>query len=406
MAGGARPACQGGVERPSLTRGVAHCCQRPVELPELHVAAGTRASRAEDTDQFRIALEASPTGMLMIDAAGHIVLLNAEVERTFGYSRDELIGRAVELLVPAAVQQHHPGYRQQFGAAPRARPMGAARALHGRRKDGTEVPLEIGLNPVQTAAGPFVLASVIDISGRRKTEREREELLAQLGSMNAELEERVRVRTADLRAMLTEREVLLREVHHRVKNNLSVISSLMQMQARSLEPGASRGALEQCLTRVQAIALIHDKLYHSCNFARVAFSDYVASLAREIFRALGAAPGRVELELELEPVVLPVDKAIPCALILNELISNALEHAFPGGGPGTVRVELAATERGRARLSVRDDGTGLPDGFDPSKMTSMGLWLVSALVEQLEGELRVEGRQGAHFELEFALGEA
>jgi two-component sensor histidine kinase len=164
------------------------------------------------------------------------------------------------------------------------------RTLHGCRKDGALIPVEIGLTPLHTPAGPFVLASVIDISARRKAELEREGLLAELRRLNGELEARVAARTAHLSAALREREVLLREVHHRVKNNLYVVSSLLAMQGRRLTPGAGRAALEQCQTRVLAIALIHEKLYESRDLSNVSFSEYVRGLAAEIFHAGGTSP--------------------------------------------------------------------------------------------------------------------
>jgi PAS domain S-box-containing protein len=231
--------------------------------------------------------------------------------------------------------------------------------------------------------------------------RDSEEKLRQL---NVDLEERVRARTSELTATLREREVLLQEVHHRVKNNLQVISSLINMQVRKLDPGATREALEECRTRVLAIALIHEKLYQTRNYAQVPFADYVRGLAVNVLDATGIEPSRVRLELAIADLPVGIDVAIPCGLVLNELITNALKHGFVDGRSGTVRIELARLDEGRLSLRVRDDGVGLPPGFDIRRIGSMGLRLVCTLADQLGAELVVDGQVGTSFQLLFRGG--
>lgn len=357
--------------------------------------------RDRSAEQFRVALEAAPTGMLMIDATGRIALVNAQVERIFGYSREELLNEPVEMLVPERFRADHPDFRSGFFQAPGARPMGRGRDLFGLRKDGTEVPIEIGLNPLTTLAGSFVLSSVVDITERKRSEAEKEALVGQLQSINADLEARVQRRTRALTAALLEREVLLKEVHHRVKNNLQIISSLLSMQARTLAGGASRDAVEECQARVQAIALIHEQLYRSKDYGRLAFSEYARNLASSVFVVAGVSKEAVSLELAVEDVVLPVGKAISCGLVLNELITNALRHGFPGGRSGWIQVEVSAIGETHLRLAVRDNGIGLPAEIDVGRSKSLGLQLVHTLAEQLDAVLEVDGRAGASFQLTF-----
>lgn len=343
-----------------------------------------------ETEQFKWAVEASPTGMLIVDRAGRIVLVNAQAEALFGYTRDELLGQPLEMLVPARFRNAHPDFRVAFLASPRARPMGAGRELFGLRKNGTEVPIEIGLNPLETPDGTFILSSVVDVTERKRGEQERDALLAQL-----------RGRTEDLSATLKEREVLLQEVHHRVKNNLQVISSLISLQIRRLDVGSPRDALEGCQTRVQAIALIHEQLYGSKDYSRIQVGVYVRRLAGTIMQAMALGPPAFDLVVEAEDVTLPVDKAIPCGLILNELLSNAFKHAFHGDRGGTVRVTLCGAGMPVVTLRVADTGVGVPPGLDPRAARSMGLRLVSTLVDQLDGHLEIRRDGGTAFQIEF-----
>ncbi len=350
--------------------------------------------RKRSVEQFRLALEAAPTGMIMIDESGKLVLVNAHIEKLFGFERQELIGRPIEMLVPERFRARHPGFRGAFFADPKARPMGGGRDLFGLRKDGSEIPIEIGLNPLQTAEGTFVLGSVADITGRKHAEREKELLLDKLRASNAQLT-----------TSLKEREVLLQEVHHRVKNNLQVISSLISMQLRRLKGGSSREALEECQTRVQAIALIHAQLYQTDDKARVPLTAYVRSLAANVFEATSVSRSTVSLVLDIDDVVLAVDRAIPCGLILNELITNALKHAFPDGRHGTVRIDIKQIGDGNMRLRVADDGIGIAPETEIGKTDSLGLHLVTTLAEQLNADLDVDGREGTVFQLTFAAEE-
>jgi len=212
----------------------------------------------------------------------------------------------------------------------------------------------------------------------------------------------LRARQDELARHLKERGVLLQEIHHRVKNNLQVISSLINMQVRKLEAGSSRDALEECQTRVLAIALIHEKLYQSSDYSEVRFAEYARSLAAGVFHALGVSQADVTLELAIDDIALGVDRAIPCGLVLNELVTNALKHAFVGGRHGTIRVALARLDDGRIRLAVSDDGRGVPEGFDVAHATSMGLQLVTTLAEQLEAELAVTTERGTSVSLTFS----
>lgn len=197
-----------------------------------------------------------------------------------------------------------------------------------------------------------------------------------------------------VRASLQEKEALLKEVHHRVKNNLQIVMSLLNLQADSVTDPAVLGALRESRDRVRSMALIHETLYRSESLARLDLADYVESLCDQIVRSYATAPERVRLDLRVEPVALDLDRAIPAGLLLNELVSNALKHAFPGGRAGVITVTLAAGPDGTVGLTVADDGVGFPPGLDTRRTDTLGLQLVAALTRQIDGTLDLTGDSG------------
>jgi two-component sensor histidine kinase/streptogramin lyase len=257
-----------------------------------------------------------------------------------------------------------------------------------------------------------VLALVIAVLAlnRRHTHvlrRRQQELLRavdertrELKLIQAELEERVRQRTADLRGLVGEKELLLKEIHHRVKNNLQIISSLLSLQASQAKDARVRGMFGETQGRVRAIATVHEKLYQSGSVARIEVAEYLRSVASQLFSSYGGAD-RILLRIEAEPLELGLDTAIPCGLIVNELVSNALKHAFPDGRRGEIVIEMGLAEPGGFRLRVADDGVGLPDPAPP-RDGSLGLELVRALTDQLDGLLEVNRHGGTAFTITFS----
>jgi len=204
-----------------------------------------------------------------------------------------------------------------------------------------------------------------------------------------------------LRASLREKDVLLKEIHHRVKNNLQVISSLIGLQAQKIEDPAIQAMFFESQHRIRSMALIHDKLYRSKELARIDFAGYIESLAAHLVHSLQVDPSRVNLVLDIKDVALDIHSAIPLGLIINELISNALKHAFPWNRTGTVRVFLRPAEASRYRLVVSDDGIGFPAGVDVHKAETLGLQIVTMLAEQLDGAVAVSRDKGTVFTVDF-----
>ena len=204
-------------------------------------------------------------------------------------------------------------------------------------------------------------------------------------------------------ASLREKEALLKEVHHRVKNNLQVIASLLRLEGRRIDHSITRSVLDQMQGRIQSMALLHETLYRSGNFSRVDLTAYLTQLTNQLFRSLATQPGTVRLTLDLAPARVDIDQAIPCGLIVNELASNSLKHGFPDGRRGELRITLRADADGTPRsLVVSDDGVGLRPDFDVSRNRSLGLQLVSDLARQLQGVLTIGPVPAARFEITFS----
>ena len=332
--------------------------------------------RRRDDERFRSLFERAPSPLIMVNANGEIVLANAQAEELFGYSRGELLALRVEDLVPIRFLAGHPELRREYLRSPRPKAMGQGRDLYARRKDGVEVPVEIGLTPLEMQDGLHVLAGVIDISARKKAEE-------QSGRS------------------LREKEALLREVHHRVKNNLQIISSLLRMQERTSGITEVSSALRASEGRIQSMSLLHESLYGAEYTGRIDLASYVKTLTSGIFSSYGVDPSRIRLALDLEMVDLELDQAVPCGLVINELVSNALKHAFPAGASGSVHLTIRRHGDGVLRIVVRDNGRGLPEGFSLERSGSLGMRLVRVLVEQLRGKLSFAHELGSCFSIDF-----
>jgi two-component sensor histidine kinase len=208
-----------------------------------------------------------------------------------------------------------------------------------------------------------------------------------------------------LQSSLEEKTTLLKEVHHRVKNNLQIVASLLNLQASRLQDGETVDAIRIVEGRILSMALLHETLYGSDSLSRIDFSAYVEKLCWQLLQSFGSSSNRVILERRVASIGLSLEQSVPCGLIINELVSNVLKHAFPGDRAGTITVEMRVDERGWCILRVHDDGVGLPAGFDAAATTSLGLRLVQKLTRQLGGRFEAgrAGNEGTSMELAFPL---
>lgn len=228
--------------------------------------------------------------------------------------------------------------------------------------------------------------------------------MQKLRRVNAELCEEIAVRKRvekQLNAVLQEKEVLLREVHHRVKNNLQIMASLLYLQAQQVENEDVRAVLQISRDRIRSMAIVHEELYQAKDLANIEFAHYIRSLSLYLYHAYGINPETIVLRIEAQKTILTVETAVPCALVLNELLSNTLHHAFPNGRAGEIRIEFYEEDR-RKWLRFSDNGVGLPEHVDLDQPASLGLSLVLDLVrKQLNGTLEIERRQGVTFIISF-----
>jgi two-component sensor histidine kinase/HAMP domain-containing protein len=261
--------------------------------------------------------------------------------------------------------------------------------------------------PMQKGEYRIGVIELYDFNHRRQISTEQIALLRTIADKassaieNARLLSQTQDRLNEKTALLQEKEVLLKEIHHRVKNNLQVISSLLNLQASQVKDTGALRSLRDSHTRVRSMALIHEKLYNSKSLARIDFGEYMQSLATDLFRSYQREPGDIQLKIEAEEIYLDLDQAIPCGLILNELMTNTLKYAFPDNRNGTIRVELHTGPNQTVRLRVADNGVGLADGVNIEKPDSLGWQLIHSLTRQLNGDLRADGSNGLNVEVSF-----
>ena len=339
---------------------------------------GKRANyESPGNEVMRLAVEASPSGMVMIDSDGDIVLVNSSAESMFGYRREELMSQSLEVLVPHRYRNKHQGLRQGFSREPKTRTMGEGQELYALRKNGEEFPVEIGLNPIVTDQGMMILASVLDITERKRHERQ-------------------------LKSALREKEVMLAEIHHRVKNNLQIIDSLLAMQLDNVSDEKARYLLSDSQDRIRSMAIIHQTLYQSNDFANVASGTVIRTLVNNLAQSYGVNERRgVRIDVVTDEITMRLEDSIPLGLIVNELVSNSLKHGFPEQREGCIEVSFKRVGEGQVRLDVLDDGVGLPP--EKASSDSLGLRLVESLSDQLEAELTISQRDPTRFSVQFDL---
>ncbi len=321
-------------------------------------------------------LDLADDAIISVDAQQLIILFNQGAEKMFGYDAEEVHGKSLEILMPPRLAAVHHKHIQSFEhSGETARRMGERQKILGRRKNGEEFPAEASISKVAVGGAPMFTVIMRDVT-QRTLDDER------------------------LKASLREKEILLEEVHHRVKNNLQVVSSMLGLQARSLSDEETRIALRESQHRIQSMALLHECLYQSDDLARIDFANYLEKLTDQLFHSYGPTD-HVTLRTKLAPLQLDMDAAVPCGLIVNELLSNTLKYGFPNNRSGEVRVELAQAGPNSVKMTVADNGVGLPADIDWHASRTLGLRLVRTLAQQLHAVVELNRKNGVAFSITF-----
>lgn len=332
---------------------------------------------SSDLSQLAFLVNSSGDAIVALDSEDVIVTWNDAAERLLGRRKAEVLGRPLAAVMPPERAADMRGLLARAKAGERVDTWETS----WRRPDGNTPVLSLQISPVIDGRGAAVGVSLIvrDVTARKEAERV-------------------------VRDSLAQKDVLLREIHHRVKNNLQVISSLFSLQSRRLADRGASAVLRESQARVRSIALLHEGLYRTGDVARVVMSDYARRLTVEVMRSCGS-PERVRAEVEGGNVSLALDEAVPCGLILNELLTNAVKHAFPGDRTGKVTVGFAQ-EEDWITLRVADDGAGLPVGAEPAAAPTLGMHLIHTLASQLDGVATFRSDNGTACEIRFPAKES
>lgn len=324
-------------------------------------------------------VQTAPDAVISIDRFHRVLMFNEAAESMFGYTAGEIVGKNIEKLIPEEFVKTHSLHINEFEKSTQnSRKMNSERLVLGRRKNGEEFPLEASTTKVLIEGEVILTAIARDITKRVEAENM-------------------------IKASLEEKETLLREIHHRVKNNMQIMSSMLYLQIGNVSDPASLDMLQASQNRIRSMALIHEKLYQTDNLTNIDFRDYVNSLVDHLTRIYSVGKSKVEVEVLIDDVYLDADLAITCGLITNELISNSLNYAFPLKRKGKITILLEETNPGEYLFEISDNGVGLPKDLEFPNKGSLGMRLVKNLVMQLGGELEVSKKNGTQYSIEFKI---
>jgi PAS domain S-box-containing protein len=353
--------------------------ERTAELEALNARLRADIARRQNVEQelresqarLQAVLDHTTAVIFLIDPEDRFLLVNRQFEQLFHVANVGLVGQPLEAVFSEAIAAAFRDNNRQVFAT------GTAQEFEELvpHDDGQHTYISIKV-PLYTATGiPYALCGIsTDITERKRAEEA-------------------------LKAALTEKEVLLKEVYHRIKNNLQIISSLLDLQADTVPDPQVRALFEDSQQRIQAVALIHESLYQAGNVGRIPAAEYIQRLSTQVFQAYTPPGDHITLKVQADPIWIEAQNAIPCGLIVNELLSNSLKYAFPGDQGGEITIALQAAPAGQVILTVCDTGVGFPTNVDFRRTDSLGLQLVCLLTEQLGGTIELDRTTGTQWTL-------
>lgn len=326
--------------------------------------------------KYRTVADTATDAIITVDNNNIILFANPAVKKIFGYDPKNIAGKSLSMLMPVNIWKK---FESETNKNLNKKLSNKTIEIEGKTFYGTGIPLEVSFGEFNEK-DIFVSTLIIrDITGRKLNEEK-------------------------ITASLKEKEVLLKEIHHRVKNNLQIISSLLNLQSNSLPDSRSREILQESRNRVTAMALIHEKLYEDKNLSKVSFKKYLEQLVNFLINVYKHESKKITVDFDIEDVSLSLDLSIALGLIINELISNSLKHAFDDNDKAVIEIRLV-TENKLLCLEIKDNGKGMPEDFNLNKTESLGLQLVISLVEQHDGTINLEKNNGCCYRIIIPLKE-
>ncbi|MFM1874357.1 MAG: hypothetical protein RL266_94 [Bacteroidota bacterium] len=326
-------------------------------------------------ERHRAIYDQAYIGIARIAKMGRFLLVNERLCDMLDYSAEELYKKTFyELGLAEEVEEGLVDWDQLLSGKIK----NFSREQTYVRKDGELLSANVTVSLVRDSNDNpnYFVAVFEDITERKEYERQLEE-------------------------SIKEKEVLLKEVHHRVKNNMQVISSILNLQSSYITDENALGILRESQDRIKSMSFVHESLYQSKTLSEVNFAEYIQNITRNLYHSYGRPEGGIDLQFDLENIYLNLDTSIPCGLIINEIVSNSLKYAFQGREKGKICLEFSKLSDGRMKLIVSDDGIGLPKDFDIENAESLGLQLVTTLITQVSGELEIDVSRGTKFNIVF-----
>ena len=329
--------------------------------------------RLGELERFRSLLDQSNDSIFLLKIpSGRFSDVNKSASNQFGYSQEKILKMSIQELV---VKDEMENFNELFNELiERSRGKKTFTSIF-QSADCKKIPVEIVANVVKFSDIFYIVMVVRDITDRMVAENR-------------------------IRSSLEEKEVLLREIHHRVKNNMQIISSLLNLQTKYINDEKVVDILKESQSRVKSMAMIHEKLYQSNELSRIDFKDYINKLATFLTQSYIVDGEPVKIETEVQNIFLNIDTAVPCGLIINELITNSLKHAFPDYMGGSIKIELF-NDGEMFILNVQDNGIGFPEDLDFRNTETLGLQLINNLVLQLDGTIEIKINKGTEFNIKF-----
>lgn len=332
--------------------------------------------RLSELERFRALLDETNEAIFLCEVpSGRFADVNKSACQQLGYSSSQMLGMRVDdIIAPDKMEEMRTIIFSLFDGKHLQNRKTIETVLMGGDSSQTNVEMSISL--VRFGDAFYTVMVAHDITERKIFEDA-------------------------LKSSLQEKEVLIKEIHHRVKNNMQIISSLLNLQKQYVNDEEAVNVLKESQNRVKSMAMIHEKLYKSRNFSEINFADYIRSLVSDLFYSYGVDSNRIRTIIVLDEVMMGLETAIPCGLIVSELVTNTLKYAFPHQEEGEFRIELHAYEDGFYELMISDNGVGIPENFDLDETETLGLQLVKSLVNQLEGTVKLIREGGTMFKIKF-----